>query len=264
MTRKLAAGAPRLTVDPASATVQVGDGEEAETYAFDSPEAFRLLSDAWLRIGWDQKYVYSFTWLGRPVIQLPEDLLRVQEVITSLRPDVIVETGIAHGGSLVFYATLCHALARGRVVGVDVEIRPHNRSAIEAHPLFPLIELIEGDSTAAETIRRVQAQVDAGETTLVLLDSNHTMHHVLSELRAYADMVTPGSYLVVMDTIMDRLAGAPRSDPDWDSNNPRAAIAAFLDEDRRFAAHEPSFAFNEGLVTERVTYWPGGFLKRVA
>jgi cephalosporin hydroxylase len=253
----------RLSIDIAAATVTVDAADGARTYPFDSPEAFGLVSEAWLRVGWDQKYVYSFTWLGRPVIQLPEDLLRVQEVIASVGPDVIVETGVAHGGSLVFYATLCKALDRGRVVGVDIEIRPHNRQAIEAHPLFPLIELIEGDSTDPATVARVGAQVASGDTTLVLLDSNHQKDHVLAELRAYSDLVTPGSFIVVMDAIAARLAGAPRSEPDWSWNNPGSAIAEFLEQDARFVAEEPPFAFNEGLVTERVTYWPGGFLRRV-
>lgn len=260
----MAAELPRITIDPASATVIVEDGEEAGTYAFDSPQAFRLVSDAWLRLGWDQKYVYSFTWLGRPVIQLPEDLLRVQELIVSVGPDVIVETGVAHGGSLVFYATLCGALGRGRVVGVDIEIRPHNREAIEAHPLFPLIELIEGSSIDPATVGQVQAQIAPGDTTLVLLDSNHQKEHVLAELRSYGDLVSPGSYIVVMDGIAEQLAGAPRSQPDWSWNNPASAIREFLETDSRFAQEEPSFAFNEGLVARRVTYWPGGYLKRVA
>jgi cephalosporin hydroxylase len=252
---------PRITIDPATATVTAHDGDEAGTFAFDSPEAFRLVSDAWLRIGWDQKYVYSFTWLGRPVIQLPEDLLRLQELIVEVGPGVIVETGVAHGGSLVFYATICKALGRGRVVGVDIEIRPHNRAAIEAHPLFALIELIEGDSASAETVARVRDSV-AGETVMVMLDSNHEKYHVLRELRAYADLVTPGSYVVVMDTIMERLVGAPRTRPDWSRNNPGEAIAEFLAEDARFERVEPRFAFNEGLVADRVSYWPGGFLRR--
>jgi cephalosporin hydroxylase len=259
----MAAEQPRITIDPASGSVIVEHGEGTRTYPFDSPEAFRLVSDAWLRLGWDQKYVYSFTWLGRPVIQLPEDLLRVQEVIASVRPDVIVETGVAHGGSLVFYATLCKALDQGRVVGVDIEIRPHNRQAIEAHPLFPLIELIEADSVNPATVEQVRALVAPGDTTLVLLDSNHKKEHVLAELHAYGELVTPGSYIVVMDTIVERLAGAPRSQPDWHWNNPASAIREFLEADSRFVAEEPPFAFNEGLVTERVTYWPGGFLRRV-
>jgi cephalosporin hydroxylase len=254
----------RVTIDPVGATVTVGEGDGARTFPFSAPEAFQHVSDAWLRLGWDHRYVYSFTWLGRPVIQLPEDLLRVQEVIASVRPDVIVETGVAHGGSLVFYATLCRALGSGRVVGIDVEIRPHNRAALEEHALWDLIELVEGDSAAPATVARVAREVGPGDTTLVLLDSAHGRDHVLAELRAYSDLVTPGSYVIVMDGIMERLAGAPRSDPDWEWNNPSAAIAEFLAEDDRFAREEPPFAFNEGTVEERITYWPRGYLKRVA
>lgn len=259
----MSTGLPRLIIDPAGAVVTVGEGADARTYGFESPEAFQLVSDAWLRIGWDQKYVYSFTWLGRPVIQLPEDLLRLQEVIATIRPDVIVETGVAHGGSLVFYATLCKALDKGRAIGVDIEIRPHNRKAIEEHPLFDLIELIEGDSTDPATVDQVKERVGPGETTLILLDANHLKSHVLGELRSYSDLVSPGSYFVVMDGIMEKVVGAPRTEPDWSWNNPISAIGEFLEEDSRFRQVEPPFAFNEGSVTERVTYWPGAFLQRV-
>ena len=253
----------RFTVDLAAGVVTEEGPDGPREHALDSPEAFRLVSDAWLRIGWDQKYVYSFTWLGRPVIQLPEDLLRVQEVIATVRPDVIVEAGVAHGGSLIFYATLCKALDRGRVIGVDVEIRPPNRRAIEEHPLFSHIELIEGSSIEPATVEQVKERVAPGETAMVMLDSSHRRDHVLAELRAYADLVTPGSYFVVMDAIAGRLAGAPRTEPDWSWNHPGSAIEAFLAEDDRFAAEEPAFLFNEGLVTERVTYSPGGFLRRL-
>jgi cephalosporin hydroxylase len=255
---------PRITIDPVTATVTVAeaDGKDPRIHSFDSTEAFRLVADAWLRIGWDQKYVYSFTWLGRPVIQLPEDLLRLQELIVSVGPDVIIETGVAHGGSLVFWATLCRALGRGRVVGVDIEIRAHNRRAIEEHPLHDLITLVEGDSTDPETVAGVGRLVGPGETTIVLLDSGHSKEHVLGELRAYADLVTPGSFILVADAIMESVVGAPRTEPDWSWNNPAGAIAEFLAEDPRFAAEEPEFEFNEGLVTERVTYWRGGLLRR--
>src|ERR1043165_10147614 len=124
-----------------------------------SPEAFAAISRAWLRSGWDTKYVYGFTWLGRPVIQLPEDLIRVQEVIYRVKPDAIIETGVAHGGSLVFYASLLAAMGRGRVIGIDVDIRPHNRAAIEAHPLAARITLIEGDSILPATVDRVAGGV---------------------------------------------------------------------------------------------------------
>ncbi len=135
-----------LKIDEANGVVIAAGPDGEVTHRLDSPEAFRLISKAWVRCGWDTKYVYSFSWMGRPVIQLPEDMLRIQEVIYEVKPDVIVETGVAHGGSLIFYASLFKAMGKGRVIGIDIEIRPHNRSAIEAHEMKPLISLIEGSS----------------------------------------------------------------------------------------------------------------------
>ena len=143
---------------------------EDREFDLSDPEAFDLISRAWLRSGWDVKYVYGFSWLGRPVIQLPEDMLRIQEVIYDIKPDVIVETGVAHGGSLIFYASLCTAIGKGRVIGVDIEIRPHNRSAIEEHRLSPMITLVEGSSIDNQTVNSVREQIGASETVLVLLD----------------------------------------------------------------------------------------------
>jgi len=240
-----------------------GAGGARADYALDSAEAFAAVSRAWLRAGWDSKYAYSFTWLGRPIIQLPEDMIRIQEVIHTLRPDVIVETGVAHGGSLVFYASLCKVMGAGRVVGVDIEIRPHNRRAIEAHPLASYITLIEGSSTAPQTVEQVRARVRAGETVLVLLDSCHTKEHVLAELAAYSPLVSPGSYVVAMDGIMEQVAGAPRTQPDWVWNNPKRAAEEFADANPDFQIEEPPFAFNEGNVRGRVTYWPSAFIKRL-
>ena len=196
------------------------------------------------------------------IIQLPEDMVRIQEVIFSVRPDVIVETGVAHGGSLIFYASLCKAMDRGRVVGVDIEIRPHNRRAIEEHPLFPYITLIEGSSVDAATLSQVKAQIRPGERALVLLDSNHTKEHVLAELNLYAPLVAEGSYIVAMDGIMEQVVGAPRTQPDWAWNNPRRAALEFVEGRDDFVLEEPPFLFNEGAVRDRVTYWPGGFIRR--
>ena len=252
-----------IHVDLEKRTVTADGPEGPRTFKFDEPEAFALISEAWLQCGWDAKYVYGFSWLGRPIIQLPDDMVRMQEVLHRVQPDVIVETGVAHGGSLVFYASLCTAMARGRVVGVDIEIRPHNRKAIETHPLARLITLIEGSSIAPETVARVRACVKPGERAIVLLDSNHTKAHVLAELEAYAPLVSVGSYLVAMDGIMERVAGAPRTQPDWTTNNPRRAALEFAAARKDFALEEPPFPFNEGAVKERVTYWPNAFLKRV-
>lgn len=252
-----------ITIDGDKLIVSAGDHGEKQEHDIGSPEAFRILSQLWLRSGWDNKYVYSFTWLGRPIIQLPEDMIRLQEVIHSVGPDVIVETGIAHGGGLVFYASLCKAMDRGRVIGVDVEIRPHNRRAIEAHPLFPLITLIEGSSIDASIVEQVKSQIGPGEKVMVFLDSAHQKQHVLEELRAYSPLVSAGSYIVAMDGIMEQLVGAPRSAADWSWNNPRQAALEFVAENTNFAIAEPPFAFNEGTVTERVTYWPSAFIKRL-
>ena len=252
-----------ITVDGDLVSVSEPDGTRRE-YQIGTPEAFRILSKLWLRSGWDVKYVYTFTWLGRPIIQLPEDLLRLQEVIYRLKPDVIIETGVAHGGSLIFYASLCKAIGTGRVIGVDVEIRPHNRSAIEAHELSSYITLIEGDSVAPSIVEQVKAQVKPGETVMVLLDSNHSKAHVLGELNAYAPLVTQGSYAVAMDGIMEDIAGAPRTQPDWTWNNPRQAALEFIAAHPQFEIEEPVFLFNESGITERVTYWPSAFLKRVS
>ena len=190
------------------------DGEKRSLDLY-SPEAFEVLADAYLKVAWDQKYVYTFSWLGRPIIQLPDDMVRMQEVIHTIQPDVIFVTGVAHGGSLVYYASLCKALERGRVIGVDIEIRPHNRTAIEAHPMASMIQLVEGDSTAAETVAQVKDAIAPGETVLVSLDSNHTKDHVLAELEAYHGLVTPGSYIVVMDGYLESLPDVPRGDGAW-------------------------------------------------
>jgi cephalosporin hydroxylase/glycosyltransferase involved in cell wall biosynthesis len=250
-----------IVIDGDKITISGKDIPSAE-YGIGTPEAFRILSGLWLRSGWDTKYVYSFTWLGRPMIQLPEDMIRLQEVICAVQPDVIVETGVAHGGSLIFYASLCRLLGKGRVVGVDIEIREHNRRAIESHSLASLITLIEGDSATPQIAEKVRAQVAAGEKVMILLDSCHTKEHVLRELQAFAPMVTPGSYIVAMDGIMEQLAGAPRSQPDWAVSNPRQAALEFVAAHAEFEMTEPAFQFNEGSIRERVTYWPNAFLRR--
>lgn len=253
----------KLEIDDDRATVTVRDGAGVQIFPFDSPEAFAAISKAWLRCGWDTKYVYSFTWFGRPMIQLPEDMLRVQEVLYKVKPTVIVETGVAHGGSLIFYASLCKAMDRGRIIGVDIEIRPHNRAAIEAHELFSYIDLIEGNSTSPQVVDQVRSMIGPNDTVFVMLDSNHAKQHVLDELRAYAPMISKGSYIVAADGIMADVVGAPRTNSDWTWNNPRTALAEFVTEDPRFILEEPAFVFNEGIVRDRVTYWPSAFLKRI-
>lgn len=252
-----------IKIDPEAGTVTVAESGGEQVWPLDSREAFSIVSRAWLRCGWDNKYVYGFSWMGRPIIQLPEDMIRMQEVLYRLKPDVIIETGVAHGGSLIFYAGLCKAMERGRVIGIDIEIRPHNRQAIESHELAGFITLVEGSSTDPAIVGRVESLVAPGETAIVILDSNHSKQHVLDELEAYSGLVSVGSYIVACDGIMGLVAGGPRTEPDWSWNNPEHAAADFAARHEDFVLEPPAFPFNEGNITEMVTYWPGAWLKRV-
>ena len=252
-----------IKIDLENNTVIVEEKNQISTYEMSSKEAFEIISKAWIRCGWDNKYVYSFAWLGRPIIQLPEDMIRIQEVIFDIKPDVIVETGIAHGGSLVYYASLCKAMDKGRVVGIDIEIRPHNRKAIEEHFLYPYIELIEGSSIDEKTYEQVKQQIKEKEKVIVFLDSCHTKEHVLKELELYSKLVSIGSYIVAMDGIMGEVVGAPRTQPEWIYDNPTIAAQEFVKNNPNFVIEEPKFPFNEGNIDKRVTYWPGAFIKRI-
>ncbi len=252
----------KIVIDTEQQTLRCERAGAPEAHPLYSDAAFALLSQLWVKVGWNQKYAYTFTWMGRPMIQLPEDVLRFQEVIYRVQPDVIIETGVAHGGSLVFYASLCKAIGRGRVIGIDIEIRPHNRKAIESHPLAPFITLIEGNSAAPEVIQKAAAQVKPRETVLVVLDSCHTRQHVLAELEGYQALVTPGSYLIATDGIMKELHDVPRGKADWAWDHPAAAAAAFAARHPEFVLETPAWAFNESGLSANVTHWPGGWLRR--
>jgi cephalosporin hydroxylase len=253
-----------LVIDEANGLLKIVENDRVlQTHSLSSAEAFGEISRVWLKSGWYAKHIYSFTWLGRPIIQLPEDLVRIQEVIYRIRPELIIETGIAHGGSLVFYASLLKLLGEGRVIGVDVEIRPHNRLAIEAHELFPLITLIEGSSTAPAVVDQVRALAASVNRVLVILDDNHTKDHVLAELEAYAPLVSVGSYAVATDGIKELVAGGPRTQPEWGWDHPKAAAEAFVERNPDFVIEEPGFRFNEGIVDRWVSHWSGGFVKRI-
>jgi cephalosporin hydroxylase len=252
----------RIVIDTEAKTIEREGGSTLDLYG---KEAFELISDLWLKTGWNQKYPYTFTWMGRPVIQHPEDILRLQEVIYSLKPDVIVETGIAHGGSLVFSAGLLKAMgAGGKVIGVDVEIRPHNRRAIESHELFDRITLVEGDSVAPSVVSMVREAIDPGDVVLVILDSNHSYAHVLRELEAYHPLVSLGSYIVATDGIMRLVNDVPRGVPSWVTDNPANAAEDFAENHPNFIIEEPRWKFNESPLDKAITAWPSAWLKRVA
>lgn len=254
----------KLSIDTAERVIEIQAEGGPKRVPLYSREGFELLSDLWLKVGWDQKYSYTFTWLGRPMIQLPEDVLRLQEVIFNVQPDVIIETGVAHGGSLIFHATLCKAMGRGRVIGIDVKIRPENRRAIEGHFLSPFITLIEGSSTDPQIVSLVKSLVKPGERVLVILDSNHTAAHVAEELEAYHGLVAPGSYIVATDGIMKDLSDVPRGTPEWDMDNPVTAAVEFCRKHPNFTIEQPAWGFNESALGKNLTYWPSAWLRRVS
>lgn len=252
----------RMIIDSVERTLEVEDETGTRVLPLYSPEAFALVSREWVRVGWDQKYVYTFSWMGRPVIQLPEDMIRIQEVIYRVRPDVIIETGVAHGGSLIFYASLCKAMGCGRIVGIDIEIRPQNRTAIEAHELASYITLIEGSSTDPAVVREATRCVGVGESCLVILDSCHTKDHVSAELEAYHGLVSPGSYIVATDGVMEMVSDVPRGVPSWSWDNPAEAAREFAVAHPEFVLESPAWGFNESDLTASVTHWPAAWLRR--
>jgi len=210
------------------------------------------------------KYSYNFSWLGRPIIQYPQDIVAMQELIWSIQPDLIIETGIAHGGSLVFYASMlqlnaaCGGPEDAQVLGIDLDIRAHNRQAVEAHPMFKRISMIEGDSIAPGIVRQVQAIAKGKTRVLVCLDSNHTHDHVLAELQAYAPLTSVGSYCVVFDTIIEDLPAAMYPDRPWGpGDNPKTAV-------REYLKNHPEFAIDKGIDHQLlISMAPDGYLKRL-
>lgn len=206
------------------------------------------------------RYSYNFTWLGRPIIQIPEDIISIQEIIFSVQPDLIIETGVAHGGSLILSASLLELIgsSTSKVIGIDVDIRAHNRLALENHPLFHRLHLIEGSSISPEVISEVREISADKSCVMIILDSNHTHEHVLQELRLYSPFVTHHSYLIVLDTVIEDLPENSFPDRPWDKgNNPKTAVWEFLKENDQFEIDKE----RENRLLFTVA--PDGYLKRV-
>lgn len=261
--------------------------EKTERIAgYRSDAAFQQASRDWLEMSMEKKYVYNFAWMNRPIIQYPQDIVAMQELIWQVRPDVIVETGIAHGGSLVLSSSLLALLEyvdaaergelvdprkrRRKVIGVDIDIRAHNRAAIEEHPMASGISMVQGSSIDPATIQEVYDQIGDAERILVCLDSNHTHEHVLGELEAYAPLTSVGSYCVVFDTFVEDMRTDLFPDRPWSKgNNPKTAVREYLSyvkgegrrgKDGKHMDFEVDCFFEDKLM---VTVAPGGFLRRV-
>jgi cephalosporin hydroxylase len=235
---------------------------------------WKKLSDEWLYKAFKKKYMYNFESLGRPIIQTPVDMIAIQEIIWEIKPDLIIETGIAHGGSLIMSASMlamldiCEAIdseenfnpkeSKRKVLGIDIDIRKHNREAIEKHPMFSRIQMIEGSSISPQIIKQVEEEAKNYKKILVCLDSNHTHEHVLAELKAYAPLTSVGSYCVVFDTIVEDMPQDTYPDRSWGpGNNPKTAVYEYLKTNSKF---EIDKTIQNKLL---ITVAPNGYLKRV-
>ena len=214
------------------------------------------LTRKWFDTSFRHEYSYHFTWLGRPIIQYPQDMIALQEIIWKTKPDLIIETGIAHGGSLIFSASILEMIGKGKVLGIDIDIRKHNRKEIENHHLFKRIRMIEGSSVDPKTIKKINFLAKNKKKILVLLDSKHTHKHVLNELKLYSPLVKKGGYIIVFDTMIENMPKNSFPDRPWDKgNNPKTAVKEFLKHNKRFKIDKE---IERKLL---ITSCPDGFLK---
>lgn len=236
----------QFELERAEAIKEMGNDQELRQKSLD-----------WMLHADKYKYTYNYSWMGRPIIKFPNDILILQEMIWNLKPDYIVETGIAHGGSIIFSASMLELLGHGEVIAVDIDIRQHNKEEIEKHPMSKRITMIEGSSIDPEIVNSIKEKVK-GKKVLVCLDSNHTHDHVLEELRMYSDMVNVGSYIVCPDTFVEYFPKGYCNDRPWDvGNNPMTALIAFLKENDNFIIDKD--IDNKLMITEGFD----GYLKRV-
>jgi cephalosporin hydroxylase len=238
---------------------QFRNASEAAATAMSADPRVRAITSDWFLESARHRYSYNFSWLGLPIIQYPQDIVAMQELVWEAKPDLIIETGVARGGSLVLYASLLELLGGdGRVVGIDIDIRPHNRQAIEQHSMSRRIDLIEGSSIAPQTLADVRRLAAGRSRIVVVLDSHHTHDHVLQELELYSPLVGPGGYVVVFDTVIEQMPAGSFPDRPWDQgDNPATAVRAFLERNDRF---EVDRRIEDTLL---ISVAPGGYLKCV-
>ena len=276
-----------MSASPLHPVIEIFEQEKREAiYNLGMSRIMHEQTMRWINLAAKNRYTYLFSWMERPIIQFPQDIVAMQELIWQIRPDLIIEAGIAHGGSLVLYASLlalldmCDAIESGttfdprqsrrKVLGIDIDIRAHNRAAIEAHPMFSRIQMIEGSSIAPNMIEEVHAVARKYNRILVCLDSMHTHEHVLAELEAYAPLVSPGSYCVVFDTIIENMPKEMFPDRPWGpDDNPKTAVHEYLrrlrEEGRTAANGDPLYFEIDKSIEHKllITVAPDGYLKRI-
>jgi cephalosporin hydroxylase len=253
----------KLVIDTDARTLTQQEGASETTIDLYSKQAFEAISLQWVRTGWAMAYYHTFSWFGLPILQLPEDLVRIQEVIYQLRPQVIIEVGIFRGGSALYYASLLEALGHGRLIAVDIHIPAEVRHNIETNPLSKRIKLVEGSSADPVVVEQIKRAVGPAAPVLVLLDSDHSKKHVAAELELFGPLVTPGSYIVVGDGFMKDICDVPGGSPEWMTDNPYEAAKEFAARHPEFLNAPPKWPHRQSELSENVTYWPGGWLQRV-
>jgi cephalosporin hydroxylase len=254
---------PSVSAGAVSAGAAVEHDAPPGTYPLYSAEAFEILSSQWLPLSWNREHWMSFSWMGRQLLQLPHDVLRLAELVWVLRPVVIIETGVYEGGSTLLFASLCRLAGAGRVISVDLLLRPGVREAVEERG-GGLVTLIEGDSASAETAAQVRRLIRDEERVFVFLDSAHTAEHVAAELELYAPLVTPGSYLVVADTNLPELRDTPNGIIQWAYDHPMAAVDSFLSRHPEFERAHPKPLFAAEQDCAYLSYFAGSWLTRRA
>ena len=235
--------------------IRISVDEKAKEVDIYSREGYEIMVKLWTKVSCQYRIMYEPTWLGIPIIQYPEDILMMQELIWKVRPDVIVETGVAHGGSAILYASILELIGKGKVIGVDLEIRKYNRIVINRHPLSKRITLVEGSSVDESIVAEVKGKIRKDERVLVALDSNHSYKHVLREMELYSEIVSPGSYMVAMDGAQAYVWDIPNGKPEWKDDNPLRAIEEFVSKNKEFE-------IDEYYTRMKITSNPKGFLRR--
>jgi len=244
------------TSGPGNVSITLAGNGGSKTVDLYSDEGRDLVASLWVKLSSHYRVMYEPTWLGIPIIQFPTDIVMMEELIWKVRPDFIVECGLAHGGSAVMFASICELIGKGQVIGVDVEIRQYNRAAIMSHPMSKRIELIEGSSIDHSVVAEIKRRVAGAETVLVVLDSNHSRDHVLKELNLYGEIVTPNSYMVAMDGAQALVWDTPNGKEEWKEDNPLVAIHEFLKKN-------PNFQIDPHYTRMHITSSPDGFLRRL-
>jgi cephalosporin hydroxylase len=251
----------RITIDTEAQVLQIEESGEATEYSLFSPEAFRILSRQWLTLGWNLGHWSTFSWMGRQLLQLPDDVLRLAELLWTLRPSVIVETGVYDGGSTLLFASLCRLYGGGRVISVENAFRPGVRDAIQ-QGAGECVTLIEGDSTSPETAQEVSRNIRPEDRVCVFLDSAHTAQHVAAELSLFSPFVSPGCYLIVADSVCSELAHTPQGDRTWAWDHPGRAVDEFLTVHPEFSRERPGGLFRADVDFTELSYFPTTWLLR--